>query len=127
MITLRDILKLNPFITLLSLDVRKPNGRLIKYVVIGKDYRVTAHQKWDEGKGEFEYIDNDINHYGRVKKNGMSETTYDIDWKSIPKKYLDMEVDLIHSIYDQYGGKGMQLRATVIPIQMELDPDCGWR
>lgn len=121
MITLRDILKLNPFVTLLDLDVRDPDLRLLKKVVIGKDYRVTSAQLYDEVKGKFKYIDTDINKHGRTDKRGFSEMAYDIDWKAIPKKYLDMEVDLIHSISDRYGtNTGMKLWATVIPIQMEL-------
>lgn len=121
MITLRDILKLNPFVTLLDLDVRDPDRRLLKKVVIGKDYRVTSAQLYDEVKGKFKYIDTDINKHGRTDKRGFSEMAYDIDWKTIPKQYLDMEVDLIHSISDRYGtNTGMKLWATVIPIQMEL-------
>ena len=51
---------------------------------------------------------------------------YDIDWKAIPKMYLEMEVDMIHSIRDRYGvNTGMVLRASVIPIQMGLD--CAWK
>lgn len=122
MITLKDILKLNPFVTLLELDVREPDLRLLKTVIIGNDYRVSSAQLYDEAKGKFEYIDVDINKHGRVNKSGFSEMAYDIDWKAMPKKYLDMEVDLIHSITDRYGtNKGMKLWATVIPIQMEMD------
>lgn len=118
MITLKDILKLNPFVTLLKLDVRNVDRRLIKSVVIGKDYRPTSHQ-W--GRKEFEYIDNDINKHGRADKRGFAEIAYDIDWKAIPKEYLDMEVDLLHSIYDRCGtNNGMELWADVIPTQMTL-------
>ena len=122
MITLRDVLKLNPFITLLDLDVRDPDTRLLKHVIIGKDYRLTSHQRDDECRGKLIYIDVDINKHGRVDKRGFSEMAYDIDWKAIPKEYLDMEVDLIHSINDRYGvNTGMKLWATVIPIQMRMD------
>lgn len=125
MITLKDILKLNPFVTLIDLDVRQPDGKLIKHVVIGKDYRVTTHQLYDESKGKFEYIDADINKHGRAGRSGMTEMAYDIDWKAIPKEYLSMEVDLIHAISDRYGtDRGMRLRATVIPVQMNMD--CAW-
>ena len=125
MITLRDILKLNPFVTLLELDVRDPESRLLKRVIIGKDYRLTSHQLDDERRDKLVYIDADINKHGRVDKRGFSEMAYDIDWKAIPKKYLDMEVDLIHSISDRYGvNTGMKLWATVIPIQMGMD--CQW-
>lgn len=122
MITLKDILKLNPFVTLLDLDVRDPDTRLLKHVIIGKDYRLTTHQRDDERRGKLEYIDVDINKHGRTDKRGFSEMAYDIDWKAIPKMYLEMEVDMIHSIRDRYGvNTGMLLRASVIPIQMGLD------
>lgn len=120
MITLKDILKLNFSITLLDLEVRDPDLRLKKKVVIGKDYRPSSFQLDDERNGKFEYIDADINKHGRVGRSGMSEMSYDIDFKAIPKKYLDMEVDMIHSLSDRYGNAGMRLWATVIPIQMEL-------
>lgn len=120
MITLKDILKLNFSITLLDLEVRDPDLRLKKIVVIGKDYRPSSFQLDDERNGKFEYIDADINKHGRVGRSGMSEMAYDIDFKAIPKKYLDMEVDMIHSLSDRYGNAGMRLWATVIPIQMEL-------
>lgn len=120
MITLKDILKLNFSITLLDLEVRDPDLRLKKKVVIGKDYRPSSFQLDDERNGKFEYIDADINKHGRVGRSGMSEMAYDIDFKAIPKKYLDMEVDMIHSLSGRYGVAGMSLWATVIPIQMEL-------
>lgn len=121
MITLRDILKLNFTITLVELDVRQPDGKLLEQVAIGKDYRPTNHQLSDKC---FNYIDADINRHGRVGRNGMSEMAYDVDFKAIPKKYLDMEVDLINSLRERYGNtNGSQLRATVIPIQMEMELD----
>ena len=61
MITLKDILKLNPFVTLLDLDVRDPDTRLLKRVVIGKDYRLSAHERDDEYRDRLEYIEVDIN------------------------------------------------------------------
>ena len=119
MITLKDILKLNPFITLIDLDVRDAETRLLKHVIIGKDYRLTSHQRDDERNGKLEYIEVDINKHGRVDKRGFSEMAYDIDWKAIPAMYLDMEVDMINQLRDRYGvSTGSQLRATVIPRQM---------
>lgn len=131
MITLKDILRLNPFVTLLDLDVRDADTRLLKHIVIGKDYKVSSHQLDDERRGKFEYIDADINKHGRAGRSGMSEMAYDIDWRAIPKKFLGMEVDLIHSISERYGtSKGMRLRATVIPVQMAMEfeqTDCPWK
>ena len=122
MITLRDILKLNPFITLIELNIRDTDTRLLKWVIIGKDYKLSSHQRDDEGRDRLKYIDVDINKHGRPDKRGFSEMAYDIDWKAIPKIYLDMEVDLIHSIGDRYGvNTGMKLWADVIPTQMTLD------
>ena len=122
MITLRDILKLNPFITLLELDIRDPDTRLLKQVIIGKNYNLSTHEWHDEQNGRLKYIDVDINKHGRPDKRGFSEIAYDIDWKAIPKIYLDMEVDLIHSIGSRYGvNTGMKLWASVIPTQMTLD------
>lgn len=122
MITLRDILKLNFTITLIELDVRNTDGRLIKQVVIGEGYHVSQFQRADESKGKFEYINVSINKHGRADRRGFSEIAYDVDFKAIPKKYLDMEVDLIHSIRERYGSNdGGQVRATVIPRQMSIE------
>lgn len=127
MITLKDVLKLNPFVTLLNLDVRDADTRLLKHVIIGKNYHLTSHQRYDECKGILEYIDADINKHGRANKAGQSEMAYDIDWKAIPKQYLEMEVDLINSITERYGvnNDGMELRANVVPIQIRMD--CAWK
>ena len=129
MIILKDILKLNPFVTLIDLDVRDAETRLLKHVVIGTGYTVSPFQREEESKGKFEYINVDINKYGRVDKRGYSEMAYDIDWKAIPAMYLDMEVDMINQLrerWDRYGvNRGSQLRATVIPRQMSMD--CAWR
>lgn len=126
MITLKDILKLNPFVTLLELDIRDPDTRLLQWVIIGKDYRLSSHQLNDERRGKLTYIDNDINKHGRVDKRGFSEMAFDIDWKAIPKKYLDMEVDMILSLSERYGvSQGMRLRATLVPVQISMD--CSWR
>lgn len=128
MITLRDILKKNFTITLLNLDVRRPDGRLIEHVVIGKDYRPSNHQLGDK---HFNYIEIDINKHGRVDKRGFSEIAYDVDFKAIPKKYLDMEVDIIRWLHERYGtNTGSELRADIVPIQMGLDDtqtDCAWK
>lgn len=126
MITLKDILKLNPFVTLLELDIRDPDTRLLQWVIIGKDYRLSSHQLDDERRGKLTYIDNDINKHGRVDKRGFSEMAFDIDWKAIPKKYLDMEVDMILSLSERYGvSQGTRLRATLVPVQISMD--CSWR
>lgn len=126
MITLKDILKLNPFVTLLDLEVRDPDSRLLKNVIIGKDYNLSRYQRDYERKGRLEYIDVDINKHGRPDKRGFSEMAYDIDWKAIPKMFLDMEVDMIHYISDRPGvNTGVRLRASVIPIQIGMD--CAWK
>jgi len=126
MIKLKDILKLNPFVTLLKLDVRDPDTRLLKRVIIGKDYKLTQHERDDERNGKLEYIEVDINKHGRADKRGFSEMAFDIDWKAIPKMYLDMEVDMIQWLNERYGvSNGMLLQATVIPIQIGMD--CAWR
>lgn len=131
MTTLKDILALNESVTLIRLDVRDSDRMLIKKVTIGKDYSMTPYLTDEQSKGRFEYIDADINRYGRNSKRGFSETTFGIDWKQIPKQYLDMEVDMINSLRERYGtDKGMELWATVIPIQIQMDihqDDCQWK
>ena len=121
MVTLRDILNLCPFITLMELDVREVDLKLIKHVVIGKDYRPSSHQLDDERKGKFEYINADINKYGRADRRGFTEMSFAIDWKAIPKQYLGMEVEMLMTISERYGNnKGDRLRASIIPIQMTI-------
>lgn len=118
MVTLREILQLNYTITLLKLDVRQPDLKLTEQVVIGKDYHPTVHQL---GRKEFQYIDADINFHGRPNKRGFPEIAFDVDFKAIPKDYLDMEVKMIHLLTDRFGtGKGMMIWADVVPIQMRI-------
>lgn len=123
MTTLRDILKICPFVTLLELDVRDTDLKLKKHVVIGKDYHVSVHQRDDERKGMFEYMPIDINKHGRpTGSSGFSEMAYAIDWKAIPKEYLDMEVETLCAVTDRYGvSKGDRLRAHIVPVQMRME------
>lgn len=126
MLTLKELLKLNETVTLLELWVRRPDGSLIIRSVIGQPYRLTNIQLDDIDRGRLEYLDVDINHYGRRGRSGMSETTYGMDWKAIPKKYLDAEVTDIGWIHERYGNeRGSVLDCTIVPIQ--LDMDCAWR
>ena len=106
MITLREVLKLNETVTMLDLDVRQPNGRLIE-------------QKEIEG----------FNTHGRPDKRGFSQAGYAIAWKEIPDKYLDSEVTTLMWIRERYGHKpGSVLKASIVPIQMEIDiTDCAWK
>ena len=123
MITLRELLKLNETVTLLELYVREPNGNLIRRSVIGQPYQPSIHQRYDEERGRFEWLDVDINKHNRPNKVGQSEIAFGMDWKAIPKKYLDAEVTDIHWLRERYGSNehGSVLDATIVPIQMRLD------
>lgn len=122
MITLRDILELNETVTLLELYVRRPDGSLITRSIIGHPYKLSSHQLDDMKRGKLEYIDADINHYGRAGRSGMTQTTFGMDWKAIPKKYLDAEVTDIHWIHERYGNeRGAVFHGTIVPIQMSMD------
>lgn len=65
MITLRELLQLNETVTLLSMYVRRPEGSLIRRSIIGRPYKLSSFQLDDIDKGKLEYIDADINKYGR--------------------------------------------------------------
>lgn len=122
MITLRDILKLNETVTLLELYVRRPDGSLITRSIIGQPYLLSSHQLDDMGRGKLEYIYVNINKYGRAGRNGMTEISYGMDWKAIPKKYLDAEVTDIHWIRERYGNeRGSVFHGTIVPIQISMD------
>ena len=122
MITLRDILELNETVTLLELYVRRPDGSLITRTIIGQPYKLSSHQLDDMKRGRLEYIDVDINRYGRVGRSGMTQTAFGMDWKTIPKKYLDAEVTDIHWIRERYGNeRGSVLHGTIVPIQISMD------
>lgn len=126
MLTLRELLKLNETVTLLKLWVRRPDGTLITRTIIGQPYKLTNHQLDDMDRGKFEYIDANINKYGRAGRSGMTDITYGMDWKQIPAKYLDAEVTDISWLHERYGNvHGSVLDATIVPIQ--LDMDCAWR
>lgn len=122
MITLRDILKLNDTVTLLELYVRRPDGSLITRSIIGQPYHLSSHQLDDMDRGKLEYIDKSINHYGRVGRSGMTQIAYGMDWKAIPKKYLDAEVTDINWLHERYGNeRGSVFNGTIVPIQISMD------
>lgn len=122
MITLRDILELNETVTLLELYVRRPDGSLITRSIIGQPYHLSSHQLDDMKRGRLEYINADINHYGRVGRSGMTKISYGMDWKAIPKKYLDAEVTDIHWIRERHGNeRGSVFNGTIVPIQISMD------
>ena len=126
MITLKELLQLNETVTLLELWVRQPDGMLIRRSIIGQPYRLTNIQLDDMERGKLEYIDADINRHGRTNKAGQSEIAFGMDWKAIPKKYLDAEVTDIGWIHERYGNvRGSVLDCTIVPIQLAMD--CAWR
>ena len=126
MLTLKELLQLNETVTLLELWVRRPDGQLITKSIIGQPYKLTSHQLDDMDRGKLEYIDTSINRYGRAGRSGMTEITYGMDWKAIPKKYLESEVTDIGWIHERYGNvRGSVLDCTIVPIQ--LDMDCAWK
>lgn len=126
MITLRELLQLNETVTLLNMYVRRPDGSLIRRSIIGRPYKLSSFQLDDIDEGKLEYIDADINRYGRPGRSGMSEMTYSMDWKAIPKQYLEAEVTEISWIHERYGNvRGSELNCTIVPVQ--LDMDCAWK
>ena len=122
MLTLKELLQLNETVTLLELYVRRPDGSLITRTIIGQPYKLSRFQLDDMDKGKLEYIDTNVNRYGRIGRSGMSETVYGMDWKAIPKKYLDAEVTDIHWIRERYGNEhGSVFHGTIVPIQLDME------
>ena len=71
-------------------------------------------------------IDADINKYGRANKAGQTEIAFGMDWKAIPKQYLDAEVTDISWMHERYGNaRGSVLDCTIVPIQLSMD--CAWK
>ena len=126
MLTLKELLQLNETVTLLELYVRKPDGKLIRRSIIGQPYQLSSHQLDDMERGKLEYIDADINKYGRANKAGQTEIAFGMDWKAIPKQYLDAEVTDISWMHERYGNaRGSVLDCTIVPIQLSMD--CAWK
>lgn len=122
MLTLKEFLKLNETVTLLELYVRKPDGNLITRSIIGQPYKLSVQQEYDQSIGRLEYIGKSINHHGRPNKVGQSEIAYGMDWKAIPKDYLDAEVTTIHWLRERYGNApGSVLDATIVPVQLNMN------
>lgn len=122
MITLKELLQLNETVTLLKLYVRKPDGDLIRRSIIGRPYKLSRFQLDDIDKGKLEYIDADINKQGRPGRSGMTEITFGMDWKAIPKQYLEAEVTEINWIHERYGNvRGSELDCTIVPAQLNMD------
>lgn len=126
MITLKELLQLNETVTLLELYVRQPDGKLIRRSIIGQPYKLSNQQLDDINRGRLEYIDADINKHGRANRAGQSEMAFSMDWKAIPKQYLDAEVTDIHWMHERYGNvRGSVLDCTIVPIQLSMD--CAWK
>ena len=122
MVTLKQILELNQSVTLIELYVREPDGSLIRRSIIGQPYKLTMYQKDQMQRGKLEYIDKSINVHGRPEKSGFSRMYYGMDWKVIPKSYLDAEVTEISWLRERYGSEaGSVLDATIVPVQLEID------
>lgn len=126
MITLKELIQLNETVTLLELYVRQPSGRLIKRAIVGQPYKLSMQQEHDQTDGKLEYLDRNINKQGRPGRNGQTEMAFSMDWKQIPKEYLDAEVTEIHWLRERYGHvSGSVLDCTIVPIQLRLDGmDC---
>ena len=126
MITLKELIQLNETVTLLELYVRRPDNRLIKRAIIGQPYKLSRQQEHDQSDGKLEYLDRSINKQGRPNRSGQTEMAYSMDWKQIPKEYLDAEVTDIHWLRERYGHvSGSVLDCTIVPIQLRLDGlDC---
>lgn len=123
MITLRDLLDATWDVTLLRVDLRKPDGELIQRYILGEgqcEDIATAEQKSDMNAGKLEMIDAKINHYGDIYKNGNWESGWGTNFKAIPKSLLDAEVVHFHQ-KSRYGtNTGSELSAWLRNQQLTI-------
>lgn len=124
MITLRDLLDATWDVTLLRVDLRKPDGELIQRYILGEgqcEDIATAEQKSDMNAGKLEMIDAKINHRGDIKSNGMSEIAYSPNLDGIPADLLETQVTSFYQRDRTFGGeKGSMIHAHVCRVQQTL-------
>ena len=123
MFTLRELLDATWDCTHLSIDLRRPDGQLIRQYEImdGIDEDTcTTHQwhKWKQGK--LVMINAKINHHGKRKKNGQTEMGWGTDFDTIPKTLLDAEVQYF---WQKGGGSidGSWIYAHLCPLQQTME------
>lgn len=95
MVKLKDVLPLMWTITQLNLDVRTPEGLLIRQVIIGDGCDETNCGRYSSEKvekGELEIINTKVNFHGQRDRHGYSEMGWGVDLKKIPKWLLELEV-----------------------------------
>lgn len=121
MVTLKDLIDLAGTVTLLEVDLRHEDGKLIKHYDIGLDVHVTPHMRDEMDKGIREVIEARINKYGDAGKDGQSISYFKPIYDSIPKDLLKAEVRTIGWIRDRYGfHRGNVLHCDVQTTQMTL-------
>lgn len=123
MITLRDLLDATWTVTLLHVDLRKPDGELIQSYILGEgqcEDIATAEQKSDMHAGKLEMIDAKINHYGDVYKNGNWESGWGTNFRAIPKNLLDAEVVHFHQKSRCGTNTGSELSAWIRNSQLTI-------
>lgn len=124
MIILRELIKAAGTVTLLELDLRRPDGRLIKQYKIGEginETTVSEHVRRFVEKGQMELIDVKINHRGDIKSNGMSEIAYSPNLDGIPADLLETQVTSFYQRDRTFGGeKGSMIHAHVCRVQQTL-------
>lgn len=124
MIILKELLKAAGTVTLLELDLRQPDGRLIKQYKIGEgqnEESASVHVRERAKRGEVELIDVKINHRGDIKSNGMSEIAYSPKLDEIPADLLETMVTSFWQRDRTFGGeKGSMIYAHVCRVQQTL-------
>lgn len=128
MVTVRDLLKLAGDVTELSVDLRKPDGKLIKSYLIGEELSYNRYSVANRvTRGELEIIEESINFHLRPKgKHGDFENGWGPDFKPIPKDVIDAEVTHFFQRENCYSlhsptHKGSYLSCDAVPVQMSID------
>ena len=125
MILLKELINAAGNVTLLELDLRQPDGTLIKQIHIGEGQNEEAaslHQREMIRRGQLEMIDKRINHHGERKHNGFTETAFWPKLDGIPKDLLDAQVTSFHMMQRRgwEARDGDMLHAHICRIQQQL-------
>ena len=124
MIILKELIKAAGTVTLLEVDLRKPDGKLIKQIHIGEgqtEEKASEHYRELIRRGQLELIDAKINHHGDIKHNGMSEIAYSPNLEPIPADLLETQVTSFYQRDRTFGGeKGSMIHAHVCRVQQTL-------
>ena len=125
MIILKELIEAAGDVTVLDVDLRHRDGKLIRQYKIGEGQSEEAATEFMRDKirrGQLVMIDTKINRYGDTDSHGYSKTVYDPKLDGVPKDLLETEVfSFYQTKLSSYSGhNGSELHVHVHRIQQQI-------